>query len=362
MKKFILLLISAILIAGPKQNTDEKTLKLRIKILERDIKQLQALENNTAAYLEKINAEIELLNARISLAEKELSKLKEEIEKDREILKRIGKRIENTKKEIEKISLLLYKTRLSRFERLFLILKHPESFERTSYILYLGKKQANAIKTYRNLLEEKNSREKALKEKIKRERKILREMLRRKKALLKKKEYLHTKMQKILQDRKEKEKILREISSIKFTESQNTEKSPSPVRLKGKLPWPVKGKIVRKFGVRIHPIFKTRIKSNGIEIAPYKGEDSVRAVADGSVAFVSRFMGYGRVVILDHGGRYYTVYGHLLDVFVKKGDTVKKGDVIGTLGEGSFWKGRTLYFEIRHGDQPLNPLRWLTGR
>ena len=82
-------------------------------------------------------------------------------------------------------------------------------------------------------------------------------------------------------------------------------------------------------------------------------------VFPGRVAFSGAVKGYGELIIVDHGSRFYTVSAHLSDRSKSEGDTVRKGDVLGTVGEkGAAIPGR-LYFEVRRGGTPLDPMKWL---
>jgi septal ring factor EnvC (AmiA/AmiB activator) len=66
-------------------------------------------------------------------------------------------------------------------------------------------------------------------------------------------------------------------------------------------------------------------------------------------------------VILDHGEQYFTVCGHLAEIFVSLGDAVAEGDTIGSVGETGSLTGPSLYFEVRRGSRPLDPALWLEG-
>jgi septal ring factor EnvC (AmiA/AmiB activator) len=82
-------------------------------------------------------------------------------------------------------------------------------------------------------------------------------------------------------------------------------------------------------------------------------------VAAGRVRFAGWFHGYGRMVILDHGGGYFSVSGHLDQVSVENGQLVPAGAVLGTVGETGSLAGPRLYFEIRKGGDALDPREWL---
>jgi septal ring factor EnvC (AmiA/AmiB activator) len=82
-------------------------------------------------------------------------------------------------------------------------------------------------------------------------------------------------------------------------------------------------------------------------------------VAPGTILFADWFKGYGNMIILDHGGSYYTLYAHIEDAFKTKGDRVDRGEVIATVGDSASMTGPGLYFEVRHHGKPENPMLWL---
>lgn len=131
--------------------------------------------------------------------------------------------------------------------------------------------------------------------------------------------------------------------------------------LKGKLPWPTMGELISTFGRQEHPRFRTVTFNRGIEIAANQGRDIV-AVAEGTVIFADWFKGYGRLVILDHGGGYFTLYAHASEIAVKPGDGVARGQTIAKVGESGSLAGPQLYFELRHKGKPLDPVVWLKPR
>jgi murein hydrolase activator len=128
--------------------------------------------------------------------------------------------------------------------------------------------------------------------------------------------------------------------------------------LTGGLDWPVKGKVISRFGKQKHPEYDTYIFKKGIEVQAALGSD-VHAVAAAEVVFADWFKGLGLVAILKHGGDYYSVYAHLADIRVKLGDKVARGQVIATLGDSGTSTGPSLYFEIRKGSEAIDPLKLL---
>ena len=123
---------------------------------------------------------------------------------------------------------------------------------------------------------------------------------------------------------------------------------------KGSLPWPAKGPVIVQFGSVVDPKYKTTTKSPGIEIATTPGS-TVSAVDSGRVSYADHFMGYGPMVIIDHGGRYHTVYSRLAEITTSVGAMVQRGAAIATAGD-------TLHFELRIGARSVDPLDWLAPR
>jgi septal ring factor EnvC (AmiA/AmiB activator) len=126
---------------------------------------------------------------------------------------------------------------------------------------------------------------------------------------------------------------------------------------RGDLPWPVTGPIAARFGRSAAGRFGTAIVRNGIEITAAEGTGA-RAVHEGKVAFAAPFAGFGMLVILDHGGSAFTLYGHLSDALVTEGVAVKAGEVVGNVGLAPAGEA-ALYFEVRIDGRPVDPLQWL---
>jgi septal ring factor EnvC (AmiA/AmiB activator) len=122
----------------------------------------------------------------------------------------------------------------------------------------------------------------------------------------------------------------------------------------GRLGWPVVGTVVQSFGVRVHPKYGTKTKSQGLDIACAKGSP-VKASYDGRVSFAESFMGYGRMVIVDHGEQLHSIYSRLSEIRVSVGTLVRKGETIAFAGD-------TLHFEVRKAGKSHDPELWLSRR
>lgn len=129
--------------------------------------------------------------------------------------------------------------------------------------------------------------------------------------------------------------------------------------LKGELPPPVAGTLAQAFGEHLHPKFHTKTVQSGVLVAAPLGT-TVQAVADGRVVFADFYQSYGPMVILDHGGGWFTLYTHLQGLAVAKGQVLARGEAVGAVGDTV--DGPRLGFEIRHQAQPQDPQKWLKPR
>lgn len=126
--------------------------------------------------------------------------------------------------------------------------------------------------------------------------------------------------------------------------------------LRGLLPRPAEGTLAQGFGERLHPKFRTRTVNSGLLIATEAGA-AVSAVADGRVVFADLYQSYGPMVILDHGGGYFSLYTHLRLFQVSKGQILKQGESLGQSGDTL--DGSRLGFEVRFQAAPQDPQGWL---
>ncbi len=126
---------------------------------------------------------------------------------------------------------------------------------------------------------------------------------------------------------------------------------------RGRLSLPAKGDVVARFGRHKHPEFNSFTVSNGIAIAAPAGSD-IRSVYDGQVIFADYFKGYGNMVIVDHGGGYFSLYAHAARITKKVGASVSRNDVVASVGDVDSPRGPQLYFEIRYQGKPVDPSPW----
>ena len=145
-----------------------------------------------------------------------------------------------------------------------------------------------------------------------------------------------------------------EVSDLALNKEQMIRSIPSiqPLSIKNL------SRISDYYGMRVHPIKRRRIMHDGIDLVGPVGSE-IYSTGDGVVSYVedSRF-GYGKQVVIDHGFGYKTRYGHLNKILVKKGQEIKRGDIIGTLGRSGGTTGPHLHYEVILKNRPVNPLNY----
>lgn len=143
---------------------------------------------------------------------------------------------------------------------------------------------------------------------------------------------------------------------------RSTQRFPSDPRstfaqMRGKLSWPVSGRIVARFGTQR----AGTVRWEGVLISAARGAP-VRSVHRGRVVYADWLAGLGLLLIIDHGGGYLTLYGHNEQLFRAVGDQVNAGDIVAEVGDSGGRPQPELYFEIRQGARPVDPTPWFGSR
>jgi septal ring factor EnvC (AmiA/AmiB activator) len=156
--------------------------------------------------------------------------------------------------------------------------------------------------------------------------------------------------------------LLRELETRRRAMAMRPPTVPAvPRGIKGALPWPADGKVVSFFGRQKHPTFNTYVQRKGIEIRTTEGS-FIHAVMPGAVVYADWLKGYGLVIILDHANGFFSLYAHASKILAKVGDQVGEGQPIGETGDTGMIGENTLYFELREGADPVDPLIWLAKK
>lgn len=338
----------------------------RLKGLQKEegsyLEQLTQIEQNIKAsrtYLELLEHRIDTVGSLISLLEDSLVEAQQKLLERQSIMKKRVRQAYMTgsphplflvlaaKSPLELLDRIRYIEELNRYDRGLVRdidvsrkeidnRKSERQQERTRLEKLLSEKKDEQLS-----LQKEESLRKAMLEKVRLEKDAFQQMIVELEASQKQ-------LQKIIEQLEKKRKQAKEQSIGKGVLSFE--------KRKGKLSWPAKGPIVDGFGKIVHPVYKTVIMNNGVDISVKEGQ-TVQCVAPGAVIHVGFMRGLGQMVIIDHSAGYMTVYAQLQNVSVNVDQKVQAGTVLGKVGSTS--KGSRLHFEIRKSTDPLDPSEWL---
>lgn len=152
------------------------------------------------------------------------------------------------------------------------------------------------------------------------------------------------------------EQTARQLES--FIRGQQKRGPSTPQAAAKSMLWPVRGSVTSEYGYRIHPILRTKRYHSGLDIAVPYGTP-VAAAAGGTVILSGWVGGYGKTVIIDHGGGISTLYGHNSTLLVSVGQTVRAGQTIAKAGSTGLSTGPHVHFEVRKNGAATDPRAWL---
>ena len=348
-------------------------LKNFIKQGNEEVKELQSQSAKTKKIIQITNKNIKnseslirAYNTKINLYNKQLKNLEEAVIRNNE-------KIDEIKESYKKRSISLYKNKDLKFSnyifnsnsfsqmiyrlKYFNIIseinkesvqkiKTTQNFNKkktgeiTSLLKNVGESKKNRAKEINNLRDKKNFQEKLLND-IKKEEQDIKNEINKKIQQVNALEKLR---KKIIEDKKKfNEQQLASLKSITRDIRQ----------YKGKLNWPVDGKIVKSFGPQWNPKLNTTLDNPGIDISA-RSTLPVKSVFDGYVSTITFILGYGTTVIIDHNNNYFTVFTHLENLLISEDTLVREGQNIGYVSNENI-----IHFEIWGNNQKLDPQKWL---
>jgi septal ring factor EnvC (AmiA/AmiB activator) len=320
-------------------------------------RQLETVEGNLRKYRNRLIT----TETKIVQVENEIAVNRSHIERHREWLKKKLRAVHKYGQNSEVVMLFLNAEDIAQLMRAGKYLQYIAVHEHRLLRAYIANLESLTVKEQELIaLRKELIRDR---EKVQKEEETLAEKKKNKELLLssvKKEKSSHTKLL------KELEEASQEILEIIRDSERAGEKSGGFVGkgftgLKGKLPWPVEGRVLMRYGSQKDPQFNTPIFRSGTYIQ--SGVDSLaKAVHSGKVVFAEWFKGYGQLVIVNHGDGYHTLYGSLSVIFTKVGDIIKGKQAVGRVGNSGIVDSPGLYFELRYKGKPLDPLQWLQRR
>ena len=151
-----------------------------------------------------------------------------------------------------------------------------------------------------------------------------------------------------------------EVRELQQAPARPAPDEPPVSRMRRRLLFPVQsGRIEARFGRSVDERYGTVTLQRGIDVRCDERTE-VRAIHAGRIVHAGWFHGYGNLIIIDHGDGYFSLMAHLGTLARAKGDEVRRGDVVGTVGDSGSLKGAYLYFELRQGQTALDPELWLS--
>ena len=345
------------------QKQKERTTSRRLSNIDKEISLTNKLYNQLKNELNKSEIEIDKLSKGIKANEEQLSKLRYRY--SQRIIQMYKK---GTLSDIEKmLSSSSWRQAMYRAKYMGIISDIDQRTQNKikSLLIDIGKQRILLESNYRNkvrlkkdqeqskvsLRASRKNRQKEL-DKIRKNQSELTKYLEEKQAGMQELEAL---LKKIRQDKSSYDRADR------IKKQQTALKTQVFSKLKGQLPWPASGRVVKKFGRSWNSERKTTTENPGIDIKGKPGSP-VRSIIGGVVTTITYIRGYGTTLIIDHGGGFYTVYSHITSVEANEGSEVQAGDVIAYMGDAGSVEGSKLHFEIWGNGQKLNPEKWLMKR
>lgn len=333
------------------------------------IRKLSKKETSVFTQIQNLNEELELIDKLILRLNQESRKTSQEISTEEGLLKNSQYRLQDKREELACRLKDIYKyMRFREYEILTGASSPLDLMRRLRYIKLITQQdqaliqgvssEISGIQETRKSLERKRGElVQLIKEKDKEEKRRSSEKDKNEKLLRSirtEKEIYLSSIQELEKSTKEVERLL---ASLEKKRSETEPETQGGIfrALKGRLPWPVKGKLALGFGQQQEKRFNTTVFNPGIDISPESEE--VKAVADGKVVYSSWLRGYGNFIILQHDGGFYTVYANLKEIFADVGETISQSQTIARVS-GSTAEDN-LHFEIRKGKEQLDPLEWL---
>jgi murein hydrolase activator len=366
---------------APKSAQDLPDFEKRLAKINGQISELRARieaeamkESSILSNLTRINLNRDLVEREIAAQNVQMEKARSELAVIQANVRVLNGELDKDNADIERTLVTLYKFGRLNFFHFFLQTQNFEAYTSESKRLaLLARAQEDAVAAYLKTLAELGEAESRLAAKKKDITEILRTTALKKQELEAEQRKNADLVQQVRKNRQTYEQTLKELRDsaeqlqvmMKKIASEEWTLPSAFVPLyekRGKLGWPLEGRVITSFGLQKHPRFNTIVMNNGVEIAPAKDKSLILAVHPGKVVFADYFQGYGNLLILDHGMTYFTLYGHCSQFLVIVGDMVRADQPIALVGDSGSLNGECLYFEVRYKTKALDPLQWLKRR
>ncbi len=358
-------------------SADQAQLKQRMDTLQDDI-------NNLQSWLKQSQKKASNLSQQLATSERKISQLSKQINTHQSSLSKLRKKSQDLQEQASQIqdSLFEQEAKLAEHIRqqyqlqqrqqsglLFSLTDAADASRMMVYFRYLHQAQAEQLASYRNSLEALSqiqqqqadnelAHQQELQQLQKQETQLVESRKQQKSAASKLAKQRQSKERKLSDSNAAKEQIqnLLEQLEIALKKAQLKSQGQPFVKHKGKLAWPLRGKVLNRFGQQQD---KYPLSENGWLIQADTGSP-VQSIHEGQVVFSNWLKGYGLLIIIDHGEGYLTLYGQNQSLYKEVGDMVVAGELIANSGKTGGQQFEALYFSIRKAGQPQNPRHWLS--
>lgn len=348
------------------------TLKQRIGKLETWLNSAKGEQSSLQKELRDSERKIGRIAGKLKTLTKELKSTQTRIKKLRQQRQQLLAESDKQAAQIAQQIRAAYGIGHSEYLKVLLNLEQPAELARTlRYYDYFNRARAEQIEQYAKTARQVEENETRINEQLLSLQRARQDLEQQHQSLKHNKQQRHTvllrlqsdisnkdqQLGKMLSDRQRLEELLSSVEEA--IADLDLPEATTPIKqLKGKLPWPTPGKIVRNFGSRDT---SSGSRWNGVLIRAKEGNE-VHAVHYGRVVFADWLRGFGLLLIIDHGNGYMSLYGHNQSLYKQTGDWVGSNEVVSSVGNSGGRDNTGLYFEIRRNGKPQNPKSWILAR
>jgi septal ring factor EnvC (AmiA/AmiB activator) len=347
-------------------------IQLQIEETLKGLRSKKSVSGALSEDLERLDAETRRIERLTNNSNQQLSELSGKLEKQRQTLLGIDQQRNQTEQQIRQRLVVLYKTgEVGLIKALLSEAESPRDIaEKYAFLSRMVRHDRELLAVYRQQSEDHRAAVSELEGLRKKQSAVVLRRTSEQEALKKARRSKKVLLAEVKQDAELLSVMLRELRAkaarlndlVKKLETEQTQTYTKDLGgllpLKGRLLWPVPGQVRVGYGTSRHGDLGTLIESHGFDIQADVGTP-VAAAANGKVIFAKSLRGYGKLMIVDHGSKYYTLYAHVARFTKQVGDSVAAAEIIAYSG----YEGRdAVYFEIRQGGKPIDPADWLKPR
>ena len=368
---FICLTLSLDTLADNKQQQELEKLKVSISSLEKKLRKQRKEKNTLQQKLEIVERNVVDLDKKIRAVSKKITKTENNLSRLNSDKNNLEQRINKQRSTIAEQIRAAYKTGNEEPIKLLLNQEDPEQLSRIlKYYDYLLDARSKKIDQFTADIESlkitlsKIETQKTLladskKELEKDKQQLASSISQRKATLTKVTQSLQSNKQQLNQYKKQRDELEAVVQTVGEAAKAipPAQDYPSFALSKGKLNWPVRGRLTAGYGSKRSEYLRWQ----GWLISAKKGA-SIKSVHHGRVVFSDYLRGFGLLVIVDHGDGYMTLYAHNKELLKETGDWVQSGETVARAGNTGGLTNTALYFEVREKGKPVNPRPWLSKR